>query len=341
MALTLGEACTLATGLLQRAGFAADKAQATARAITLADAWGLHSHGLLRLPHYLDRAAAGGYSPEAELTTRQDTGPLIVFDGGGSLGHWQLTRAAVAAAERAAQYGVAVVGVGNSGHSGALGVYACDIAQRGHLGLVFSDGPAVMPPWGGTQPVLSTSPIAAGIPLSPKPAVVDLALSTVARGKIAAQAKAGTALPEGWALDGDGHPTTDPAAALRGMLAPLGGAKGYALAFLVEALTAGLIGPGLSADSPDFFDPQRNGEHQRIAHLLVVLDPSRTDVDADPEAVQQRLADLATRIERAGGRVPGERRPLPEDLPDEMELSVDPAVQADLEDRARLHGIEA
>src|SRR5690606_23493529 len=111
--------------------------------------------------------------------------------------------------------------VADSGHCGALGVYALDIARKGQIGLVFSNGPAALPPWGGTKALLSTSPIAAGIPLSPRPAVVDLALSAVARGKVGAKARAGEPIPEGWALDREGRPTTDPREALTGMLAPL------------------------------------------------------------------------------------------------------------------------
>jgi (2R)-3-sulfolactate dehydrogenase (NADP+) len=189
-----------------------------------------------------------------------------------------------------------------------LGVYAADLAQKGLVSLVFSNGPAVLPPWGGTQKLLSTSPIAAGFPLERGPAIIDLALSTVARGKIAAHAQSGIPLGEGWALDSDGHPTTDPVAALSGMLSPLGGAKGFALAFMVEALTGGIIGPLLSADIPDFFDSDQSGHPQRIAHLVLALDPAITDGTGDAADGARRLADLAERTEAAGGRVPGSRR---------------------------------
>jgi (2R)-3-sulfolactate dehydrogenase (NADP+) len=135
-----------------------------------------------------------------------------------------------------------------------------------------------------------------------------MALSTVARGKIAAYAREGRPLPDGWALDAGGAPTNDPQAALSGLLAPLGGAKGFALAFMVEALTAGLVGPLLSADVPDFFSVEDQARPQRIAHLLVVLDPAKTDAGGDPEAASRRLLDLAQRTQMMGGRVPGSRR---------------------------------
>lgn len=339
MTIALGQARGLAQALLEKAGLPPGHAGVTARAITLSDAWGIGSHGLFRLPYYLDRMAAGGHPPDAELTTRRDTGPLVVRDGGGGLGHWQVAAAADTAAERALRYGVAAVAVADSGHCGALGVYALQIARRGALGIVFSNGPAALPPWGGDRAVLSTSPIAAGIPLSPRPAVVDMALSAVARGKVGAVAKRGEPIPEGWALDRDGRPTTDPAAALAGMLMPLGGAKGYALAFLVEALTGGLVGPYLSAEVADPFAAGSQARPQRVAHLVLALDPGLGD-DGDRAAAERRMADLAASIVAAGGRVPGAGRVPAGELPDETEIEVDPAVLAGLRARAVRLGID-
>src|SRR5207248_1933056 len=133
----------------------------TAQAIVLADVWGVHSHGLLRLPFYLQRLTAGGCNPAARLRPVTDTGPLVTYDGENGLGHWQLWQAAQTAARRCAASGVAVAAVGRSSHCGALGVYTLPLLDAGYVALVFSHGPAVMPPWGGTAPVLSTSPIAA------------------------------------------------------------------------------------------------------------------------------------------------------------------------------------
>lgn len=121
MTISYQEAVTLAARLLASAGLRANQAWTTARAIVLADVWGIGSHRLMRLPYYLDRMAAGGYPPDAELTTTHDTGPLASLDGGGGLGHWQLSTAAAIAAERCRRFGIAAVAVGNSGHCGALG----------------------------------------------------------------------------------------------------------------------------------------------------------------------------------------------------------------------------
>lgn len=329
MGLSVGNAREFASALLQAAGLRRADAEVTARSVVLADCWGVGSHGLLRLPYYLQRCRAGGYPPEASLTTVTDTGPLTVFDGNGGLGHWQLWKAAELASERCAQFGIAAAAVGNSGHCGALGVYTLPGLQRGMLSLVFSNGPAVMPPWGGATPLLSTSPLAAGIPCTPRPAIVDMASSAVARGKIASYAQRGEALPQGWGLDVDGQPTQDAQAALMGMLAPMGGAKGFALAFLVEALSAGLVGPALSADVSDMFAAGEVSTPQRISHLVVALDPRMLDVEGGGGAAR-RLADLVQRVESAGGRLPGSRRRLPEEIDDDDVLQLDPSLLTEL-----------
>ena len=317
MTLTVAAARTLASDLLTGAGVPVAAAARTAAALVLADVWGIGSHGLMRLPYYLERLRAGGCNPSASLRLVTDTGPLACYDGEDGLGHWQVWQAATEASSRCLVSGVAVVAVGRSSHCGALGVYTLPMVAAGMVGLVFSNGPAVMPPWGGTAPVVSTSPIAAGIPCRPHPAIVDLATSAVARGRIQAHAQRGEPLPSGWAFDAAGSPTTDPAEAIAGMLAPLGGAKGFALAFLVEALTGGLVGPALSTEVSDMFTPSDAARPQRISHLVVALDPARLDVSGKAGG---RLDQLAAAVVAAGGRVPGAARPLEPD--DSAELAL-------------------
>jgi (2R)-3-sulfolactate dehydrogenase (NADP+) len=267
-----------------------------------------------------------------------DTGPLVTYDGEDGLGHWQVWRAAETARDRCAAAGVAVVAVGRSSHCGALGVYTLPLLAAGYVALVFSHGPAVMPPWGGSAPVLSTSPIAAGVPSKPRPAIVDLATSAVARGKIAGHAQRGEPIPDGWAFTATGEPTTDPAAALRGMLAPLGGAKGYALAFLVEALTGGLVGPALSTDVADMLAAQDASRPQRISHLVVAFDPARLDIGPDGPGSPggpPRLDALAASVAAAGGRLPGSRRLLPDEVDEQATLRVAEPVLAEIGEWAR------
>jgi len=323
--LTVGAAIEKATSLLEQAGVPSGEAAITARCIVASDRWGIGSHGLMRLPFYLSRLQAGGINPKAQLKTVTDLPSLVVFDGDDGLGHWQLQKAAEVASERAMINGVAAVGVGRSNHCGALGIYVWPMINRGLVGIAFSTGPAVMPPWGGNKSVLSTSPIAAGIPTNP-PTVVDLATTAVARGKIQAKAQAGAELEPGWAFTKDGAPTTDAKEALAGMLAPLGGVKGYAISVLVESLTGMLIGPTLAKNIPDMFASSQDALPQQISHFIMAIDASKLSVDGNND----RAGEFAAEVKAAGGRLPGSNRVNPEKLIDSDEITITDQVFAQL-----------
>ena len=323
--LTVGVAIERAQKLLEAAGVPSKEAATTARCIVASDRWGIRSHGLMRLPFYLSRLQAGGINPKAELKTVTDLPSLVVFDGDDGLGHWQLQNAAELATKRALVNGIAAVGVGRSNHCGALGIYVWPMINQGLVGIAFSTGPAVMPPWGGNKSLLSTSPIAAGIPTNP-PTVVDLATSAVARGKIQAKAQAGAELEPGWAFTKDGAPTTDAKEALAGMLAPLGGVKGYAVAVLVESLTGMLIGPTLAKNIPDMFAADQNALPQQISHFIIAIDASKLSVDGN----NSRTADFANEVKAAGGRLPGSNRVNPEALNLNDEITITDQVFAQL-----------
>ncbi|MEI7660385.1 MAG: Ldh family oxidoreductase [Actinomycetes bacterium] len=323
--LTVGVAIERAQKLLEAAGVPSKEAATTARCIVASDRWGIGSHGLMRLPFYLSRLQAGGINPKAELKTVTDLPSLVVFDGDDGLGHWQLQNAAELATKRALVNGIAAVGVGRSNHCGALGIYVWPMINEGLVGIAFSTGPAVMPPWGGNKSLLSTSPIAAGIPTNP-PTVVDLATSAVARGKIQAKAQAGAELEPGWAFTKDGAPTTDAKEALAGMLAPLGGVKGYAVAVLVESLTGMLIGPTLAKNIPDMFAADQNALPQQISHFIIAIDASKLSVDGS----HSRTADFANEVKAAGGRLPGSNRVNPGALNLNDEITITDQVFAQL-----------
>jgi (2R)-3-sulfolactate dehydrogenase (NADP+) len=315
--LQVGSAIALAQSLLEAVGVPTSEAATTARAIVASDRWGIGSHGLMRLPFYLARLQAGGINPKAELKKVTDLPSLVIFDGDDGLGHWQLQKAAEVASERAKINGIAAVGVGRSNHCGALGIYVWPMINRGLVGIAFSTGPAVMPPWGGNKALLSTSPIAAGIPTNP-PTVIDLATSAVARGKIQAKAQAGAELEPGWAFTKDGAPTTDAKEALAGMLAPLGGAKGYAIAVLVESLTGMLIGPTLAKNIPDMFASDQDSIPQEISHFVIAIDAAKLTVDGD----NSRTTEFAEEVKIAGGRLPGSNRVNPEELNNNDEITI-------------------
>ena len=314
-----------ASELLASTGMDAENASITASCIVASDVWGIGSHGLMRLPFYLERLTAGGINAKAKLKEVTNLPSLRIFDGDSGMGHWQVKKAAEVAANLAEAQGIAAVGVGRSNHCGALGIYVWPMLKKNLVGIIFSNGPAVMPPWGGNKPLLSTSPIAAGVP-GKNPTIIDLATSAVARGKIAAKAQKNEALEPGWAFDKDGQPTLDAKVALNGMLAPLGGVKGYALAALVESLTGALVGPKLAADIPDMFDNNVAKMPQDISHFVIAIKAEALTVDGN-----NRMEDFSNRIEAAGGRLPGKNRINPFEVSDNTEFEITDSVQAELE----------
>lgn len=306
------KAIDLATSLLMASGVEHEQAFITARSIVISDLWGNASHGLMRLGFYLKRLSAGGINAKAKLAPRSSSPAVTVLDGENGLGHWQLWEAAERGVKVAKSQGISLISIANSNHCGALGVYLYPALDAKAISLIFSNGPAVMPAVGGNRPLLSTSPIAAGIP-SDHPMIVDLATSAVARGKIAAKAKEGGTIPEGWAVDREGNAITDAKEALNGMLAPLGGAKGFALGLVVESMVAGITSGALSTEIPDMFNENDDAKGQKISHSVITIDLDAISGDGGRE----RLNKLASSITESGGRRPGGSRIHPLMIKDE------------------------
>jgi (2R)-3-sulfolactate dehydrogenase (NADP+) len=317
-------ALTHATSMLVAAGVPAKSAEKTARAIVTSDVWGNPSHGLMRLPFYLQRITMGGVNAEATLKVISERGAITSLDGEDGLGHWQVWVAAELGVVKAKEFGISLVSVKNSSHCGALGVYLYPALDAGQIAMIFTNGPAVMPAVGGNAPLLSTSPIASGIPSKP-PMIIDLSTSAVARGKIASAAKAGGSIPEGWAVNAQGEPITDAKEALMGMLAPLGGAKGFALGLMVESLSAGLSGGNLSRAVPDMFNAEDDTKPQGISHTVITIDPN----DIGDASSYEDFNRLASSITETGGRIPGSKRVHPNKLGTGEVTIADPVI-ADL-----------
>ena len=317
-------ALTHATSMLIAAGVPAKSAEKTARAIVTSDVWGNPSHGLMRLPFYLQRITMGGVNAEATLKVISERGAITSLDGEDGLGHWQVWDAAELGVVKAKEFGISLVSVKNSSHCGALGVYLYPALDAGQIAMIFTNGPAVMPAVGGNAPLLSTSPIASGIPSKP-PMIIDLSTSAVARGKIASAAKAGGSIPEGWAVNAQGEPITDAKEALMGMLAPLGGAKGFALGLMVESLSAGLSGGNLSRAVPDMFNADDDTKPQGISHTVITIDPN----DIGDASSYEDFNRLASSITETGGRIPGSKRVHPDKL-GTGEITIADPVIADL-----------
>jgi (2R)-3-sulfolactate dehydrogenase (NADP+) len=302
--LTLQEAERLVTGALMRSRTAEPAARSAARALVAAEAVGQVGHGLRRVVAYAAQAASGKVDGFAKPEVMETAPGVLAVDACFGFAYPALDLAAARLPELAARQGIAMATIRRSHHCGALGLVVEALAGRGVIALMLANTPAAMAPWGGRTPLFGTNPIAFAAPVEGRPPiVVDMSLSKVARGKIMAARQTGESIPEGWAFDREGRPTTDPAAALAGAMAPVGDAKGTALALMVELLAAGIAGANFAYEATSFFDAQ--GAPPGVGQVIIVIDPSR----AGSDAALKRFAEMAERIEaEPNGRVPGRRR---------------------------------
>jgi (2R)-3-sulfolactate dehydrogenase (NADP+) len=208
------------------------------------------------------------------------------------------------ALRRAREFGVAFCGVTHSHHCGAMDYHLAPLAEAGLVGIGFTTSPGAINAWGGKKPLFGTNPIAAVFPRQGKsPLIIDLSLTEVARGKIMVAAKEGKPIPEGWAFDAAGKPTTDAKAALTGSMAAIGGVKGVLLALSVEWLGCAGTGAQFGFENDSFFEP---GRPASIGHALLAIDPGAL---AGSAAYEERIETLiAAMLEDEGVRLPGERR---------------------------------
>lgn len=301
----LDAARALVAGALVRVGTRAETAAAVADALVAAEADGLEGHGLSRVASYAAQVKAGKVDGSAVPTVERPAPGVLRIDAGHGFAYPALARAVAGLPEVARANGVAVAAIRRSHHCGAAGHPVERLADAGLVALLFANTPAAIAPWGGTRAVFGTNPVAFACPLAAgaPPIVADLSLSKVARGNILAAAQKGAAIPADWALDADGRPTTDPAAALKGTMVPAGDAKGTVLAMIVELLAAGLTGATFAADAASFLDAA--GPPPATGQLVVAFDPA---VIGGP-GVLVHFARLAGMIEaQPGARLPGRRR---------------------------------
>jgi LDH2 family malate/lactate/ureidoglycolate dehydrogenase len=231
--------------MLRAAGVPEQDAELIADTLVFAELRGVTSHGLVRLGSYIRRVKLGLMNPAAAPLVIQRSASTALLDGCNGFGQVVTMRAMSLAIEMAGATGAAVVGVRNSNHFGAAAYYVMAAVNVGMIGLVLSNSAPAMAPWGGAVAMMGTNPLAVGIPAGDEsPVVLDMATSAVARGKIRLAAKKGEKIPEGWALDAKGEPTTDPEEALAGTLLPASGPKGYGLAFVIDVLSGILTGSG-------------------------------------------------------------------------------------------------
>ena len=290
---------------LRASGASPAMASATARALAAAEMDGIASHGASRIPQYCGHLRNGRATGSAIPVVARDSKAAALVDARQGLAFEACALAVREAVARAKEFGVAYVAVTNSNHFGVAAYHLEAMTQAGLVGLGFGNSPAAMPAWGGTRALLGTNPIAAAFPRrGAEPLVIDLSLSAVARGKIMVAARDGKPIPEGWAIDKDGKPTTDARAALDGSMLPAGGVKGAMLALTVELLVCALSGAAYGFESDSFFTEE--GRPTRIGQAFLAINPGAL---AGNDVFFERVETLvAAMTEDPSVRLPGERR---------------------------------
>lgn len=296
----------LGMAAFRAAGVPEDTAACVTDALLLAELDGMPSHGFSRIPFYVDQAKSGKVRAGARPRVTHPAPAITVVDADGGYAFPAIEAGLKETAPLARQYGIAMLGVRRSHHCGMLGHPAERMAREGLICLAFSNSPSAMAPWGGNKASFGTNPLAFGCPAGGAggdPVVVDMSLSKVARGKIMnAKQKGESSIPEGWALDSQGRPTTDPDEALKGTMVPLGDAKGAALALMVEVLSASLTGSHHAFEASSFFEAE--GPSPAIGQSFILISP-----EALNPGFAGDLRRLLTHIaEQPGARLPGARR---------------------------------
>jgi (2R)-3-sulfolactate dehydrogenase (NADP+) len=270
--LSLAEAEKLAVRALTHHRVSPDNAVSVARALVSAEADGLKGHGLSRLPSYCGQSASGKVDGFAVPAAVRAADAAIRVDARNGFAYPALELAIERLVELTAVTGIAAAAVFNSHHCGVAGHHVEALGRKGMCALLFANTPKAIAPWGGSQGIYGTNPIAFAAPRpGAAPLVIDLSLSKVARGKIMFAQQEGKPIPEGWALDPAGNPTTDPDAALNGTMLPMGGAKGAALVMMVEILAAALPSTNFGFEASSFF--AADGPPPAVGQLLIALDP--------------------------------------------------------------------
>jgi len=251
-------------------GIVRGDAALVAHDIVAADLEGVASHGVMLVPMYVDRILQGSVSNKRLGDVVSDNKTAIVIDAGNALGQLTAHQAVHLAVARAKELGMASVAVRNGFHFGTAGRYARLMAEQDCVGIVMSNTRPLMPAPGGAEAITGNNPIAIALPGAGEfPVEVDMALSATAMGKIRLAAAAGQSIPADWAMAADGKPTTDPNEAIKGMLAPAAGPKGFGLAFVIDLLCGGLSGGAIGAEvRPLYGDP---AEPYRCSQLFLAI----------------------------------------------------------------------
>ena len=337
-----GELLRVVGDVFASCGMREGDAHLLADSLVEADLGGTHSHGVLRVPEYVKKLTRDGVNPRGQPRVARDAGACLVVDGDNSMGQIGAHFAMERAIERARSTGVAVAAIRGSNHCGAMAYYARQALAEEMIGIATTNALPTMAPWGGSERIVGINPVAFAIPAGEEqPIVYDAAFSGSSHGKIRIYKQKGLTLPEGWALDREGRPTTDPAAAIEGLLMPIGGFKGVGLAMIMGILSSLLSGAAYGTELGDMEHGPRPGQDGHFCLALRIgafEDVSRFKARVDGVIRQVHACQRAPGVERlnVAGEIEAQRRAayLREGIP------LNRAELADLGATARGRGVD-
>jgi L-2-hydroxycarboxylate dehydrogenase (NAD+) len=309
--ISISELTRFVAAVLAAGGIPADDAAKVAALMAEADARGADGHGVFRLPQYVKRIQSGGINVRPNIRVIREEAASALVDGDNAMGHLVMSRAAEIAVEKARTAGVGWVGARNSNHAGPAMLYARMPLAHDMIGIYIAVGSANhLPPWGGTEMLLSTNPIAIAAPGARNEAIVlDMATTNAAYGKVKIKAQRGEAMPEGWMMDREGRPLTDPKRANEGFLLPIGGPKGYGLALMFGLLAGTLNGAAFGKDVVDFNADSKsltNTGHAIVAvNIAAFSEVARFKQSVDEIWEQMKSSPKLPGVDEI--RLPGER----------------------------------
>lgn len=299
--LPIADAQAFISKALQSVQVSLADANLVAELMVKSDLVGADGHGIFRLPAYLKRIRAGGINLSPNIHVEREQGATALINGDNALGHLVMNKAVDLAIEKVKQHSVCWIGSHYGNHSGAASVYVRKLAEQGYIGIYMAVGNANhMAPWGGIDLLLSTNPIAIAVPAGDHPIVLlDIATTVAAYGKVKVAAQKGEPIPEGWMIDRQGSPITDPQKSSEGSLLPIGGYKGYGLAVMIGLLAGALNNAAVGKGTIDF-----NAHHDLITNTgqtIIAVDPSAF---GDKEAFIGRVIALVDDL-KSSSTLPG------------------------------------
>lgn len=298
--IPVGRLTDLATAMFEAVGIPRSSASIVAEALVAADMEGVPSHGVMLIPMYIERIRGGSVSLRTQARVVSDLGSTVVLDAENALGQLSSQQAIEILRQRVPEHGIAAVAVRNGFHFGTAGRWALMLAGSGYIGVAMSNTRPLMPAPGGAERVVGNNPIAIAMPSeSGPPVLLDMATSASAMGRIRLAEAAGEQIPEGWATDAAGRATTDPAEAIKGMLLPAAGPKGFGLAFMIDLFCGGLSSGAIGDEVKPLYG--KASEPYGCAHFFLGIDVKRF---CDPARFQVRVTGLAERV-RHSRRAPG------------------------------------